>query len=237
MEPERLRRLRWKELAYIPQGSMNSLNPVIRVQEQMVDAAQAHEKISREEANSLAIDKLKQVGLPAEVARMYMHELSGGMKQRVIIAMAMILKPELVIADEPVTALDVVVQRSILQLIADLRDEHGATVVFVAHDLAAHSEIVDRMTVMYAGKLSEMGSVRDIFLDPLHPYAKALIASIPAIGKREAKGIPGLAPSPLNWPMGCRFHPRCPYVMPICSKVDPEMKEVAPGRQVACHLY
>jgi len=237
MDREKLRRLRWKELAYVPQGSMNALNPVIRVQEQMVDAVLAHERMPKGRANSLAIDNLKQVGLPAEVARMYMHELSGGMKQRVIIAMAMILRPKLVIADEPVTALDVVVQRSILQLIAELRDLHGATVMFVAHDLAAHAEIVDKMTIMYAGKLSEMGSVHDVFNDPLHPYSRALVASIPTIGKKEAKGIPGLAPSPLNWPTGCRFHPRCPHVMPICPKEDPEMKEIAPGRRVACHLF
>lgn len=237
MDKERLRKLRWKKIAYIPQGSMNSLNPVLRIQEQLIDAVTSHDHISKVEAESLVTDKLKQVGMPAEVARMYPHELSGGMKQRVIIAMAMILKPELVIADEPVTALDVVVQRSILQTIADLRDQQGVTVIFVAHDLAAHAEIVDRMAVMYAGKITEIGTVGDIFSDPLHPYTKALVASIPGIGKREARGIPGLAPSPLYWPSGCRFHPRCPYAMAVCQNDDPEIREARPGRMVACHLF
>ncbi|RLE86346.1 MAG: ABC transporter ATP-binding protein [Thermoprotei archaeon] len=237
LDEEELRRLRWKELSYIPQGSMNSLNPVMRVEDQMVDVVLEHSNISEEEARKLVREYLKRVGLPPEVARMYPHELSGGMKQRVIIAMAMLLRPSLVIADEPVTALDVVIQRVILQLLKDLRDEYGATVIYVAHDLATHAELVDRMAIMYAGKIIEIGSVEEIFLEPLHPYSKLLISSVPTPERRVIRGIPGVAPSPLKWPPGCRFHPRCPEAMPICSRKEPKPVDLGGGRMVACHLY
>jgi peptide/nickel transport system ATP-binding protein len=234
---DELRKLRWKELSYIPQGSMNSLNPVLRVEEQMIDAIVEHGEYDEEEARALAREYLKRVGLPADVLRMFTHELSGGMKQRVIIAMAMILKPSLVVADEPVTALDVVSQRLVLQLLRELRDEYGASLIYVSHDLATHAELVDRMAVMYAGKVVEVGNVEEVFLEPLHPYVQLLIDSVPKPGKKVVKGIPGVAPSPLNWPPGCRFHPRCPKAMPICSQVEPELTDVGGGRAVACHLY
>jgi len=237
LNDEELRRLRWGELSYIPQGSMNSLNPVLRVEEQMVDAITSHTDTPKEEAKEMAIARLKEVGLPFEVVRMYPHELSGGMKQRVIIATSILLKPNLVVADEPVTALDVVVQKGVLQSIANLRDNYGITVIFVAHDLAAHAEIVDRLVVMYAGEIAEIGSVYEIFEDAMHPYSKLLVAAIPSIDKDVVEGIPGLAPSPLNWPTGCRFHPRCPYAMPMCSTEDPSLQEIRPGRHIACHLY
>lgn len=234
---DELRKLRWKELSYIPQGSMNSLNPVLRVEEQVIDAIVEHGEYDEEEARALAREYLKRVGLPADVLRMFPHELSGGMKQRVIIAMAMILKPSLVVADEPVTALDVVSQRLVLQLLRELRDEYGASLIYVSHDLATHAELVDRMAVMYAGKVVEVGNVEEVFLEPLHPYVQLLIDSVPKPGKKVVKGIPGVAPSPLNWPPGCRFHPRCPKAMPICSQVEPELTDVGEGRAVACHLY
>ena len=194
---EELRKIRWKKISYIPQGSMNSLNPVLKVKEQMLDAITAHSDLSKEEALNFASDMLKAVGLPEEVLEMYPHELSGGMKQRVIIATAVALKPNLVVADEPVTALDVVMQRAVLESIANLRDEFGVSVLFIAHDMAAHAEIVDRLAIMYAGKIVEIGTVYDIFQDPVHPYTKGLIAAIPSIGKKIVKSIPGLAPSPL----------------------------------------
>ena len=237
LNDDELRRLRWGELSYIPQGSMNSLNPVLWVEEQMVDAITSHTDTPKEEAKEMAIARLKEVGLPFEVIRMYPHELSGGMKQRVIIAASILLKPDLVVADEPVTALDVVVQKGVLQSIANLRDNYGITVIFVAHDLAAHAEIVDRLVIMYAGEIAEIGSVYDIFEDAMHPYSKLLVAAIPSIEKDVVEGIPGLAPSPLNWPTGCRFHPRCPHAMSICSTEDPSLQEIRPGRHVACHLY
>jgi len=233
---EELRKMRWKELSYIPQGSMNSLNPVLRIEEQMMDAMISHTEISKQEAKEAALSGLKEVGLPVEVARMYPHELSGGMKQRVIIATSVLLKPSLIVADEPVTALDVVVQKGILQSIASLRDRHGITVIFVAHDLAAHAEIVDSLVIMYAGRIAEIGSIFDVFGDPLHPYSKLLVAAVPSMEKDVVEGIPGLAPSPLDWPPGCRFHPRCPYATPICSKEEPAFKAVRQGRYAACHL-
>ena len=235
MPNSELRRIRWKEISYVPQGAMNSLNPVLRIEDQMVDAILAKEEMPREEARKMVLKALNEVSLPAEVAKMYPHELSGGMKQRVIIAMATLLKPTLLVADEPVTALDVIVQRSIIELLRELKKRYNLSIIFVAHDLAAHAELVDRLMVMYAGKIMEIGSVYDVFLDPLHPYTRLLVAAVPSLKKKSVKGIPGLAPSPLNWPSGCRFHPRCPYAMPICSKEEPQLKKVGNGRYVACH--
>lgn len=236
LDEEKFRRIRWRKLSYIPQGSMNSLNPVLRVEEQIADAIKAHAEVSEDEINQLVISSLNMVGLPEEVARMYPHELSGGMKQRVIIAMATALRPSLVIADEPVTALDVVSTRVNLQTIARLKRMFGMTVVLVAHDMAVHAEVCDRIAVMYAGKIVEVGPVNEIFENPLHPYTQGLLKAILSLEKRKAESISGLAPSPLSWPLGCRFHPRCPYVMDVCKEREPRMVEVSPGHYVACHL-
>ncbi len=237
--PEELREIRWKHLSYIPQGSMNSLNPVMRVEDQIIDAITFHSDLSREAARERTMEVLRMVGLPERVARSYPHELSGGMKQRAIIAMAMTLQPQLVVADEPTTALDVNVQRAILEAIADIREQTGATVLFVSHDMGVHAELVDRLAIMYAGKVVEVASVYEVFDHPLHPYSQRLIASIPTLGGTRVRleGIPGLAPSPLAWPAGCRFHPRCSRAMEVCRQVEPPLIEAAPGRQVACHLY
>ncbi|MEM3041417.1 MAG: ABC transporter ATP-binding protein, partial [Nitrososphaerota archaeon] len=189
IEDEELRKLRWREFALIPQGSMNSLNPVLTVEEQMIDAVIEHSNYDKKEARKLAVEALQSVGLPIATLKMYPHELSGGMKQRAIIAMSTLLKPSLVVADEPVTALDVVVQKGVLQAIARLREAYNITVIFVSHDMAAHAQIVDRLAVMYAGKIVEMGDVNDVFLDPLHPYSKLLISSIPSLEKKDIKGI------------------------------------------------
>lgn len=232
-----LRKKRWTSIAYVPQGAMNSLNPVIKIREQIIDSILEHSSMNKEEAMDLAVSMLKEVGLQVEVADMYPHELSGGMKQRVIIAAAIALKPKLVIADEPTTALDVIVSRGILQLLRMLKEDFGMTVIVVSHDMAAHAEIADRIAIMYAGKIVEIGSIYEIFSDALHPYSKALISAIPAAGKKHVKGIPGLAPSPLNWPQGCRFHTRCINTMKICNKTEPTMKEMGHGRSVACHLF
>jgi len=234
---EEFRRLRWKELSYVPQGSMNSLNPVIKIEEQMIDGIMSHTDISYREAKELALSALNSVGMPPDVLEMYPHELSGGMRQRVCIAMSICLNPKIVFADEPITGLDVVMQKLNLQTLGDLRDRFGITVVMVAHDMACHAEICDRICIMYAGKILEVGSTFDIFSDPLHPYTKGLLSAVPSLEKRELKGIPGLAPSPLEWPSGCRFHPRCSYKMKICEEQEPILKEVQPGRSVACFLY
>jgi peptide/nickel transport system ATP-binding protein len=241
VDDARLRQIRWRHLSYVPQGSMNSLNPVTRVFAQFKDAIQQHSNASLDEVHERVSELLRQVGLAPGVARMYPHELSGGMKQRVVIAMAIALKPDLVIADEPTTALDVNVQRMIVQTLADLRDEMGMTLVVVTHDMAVHAELVDRVAVMYAGGIVEVGDVREVFKEPRHPYTQGLIHSIPRVGgeRRRMEGIGGHAPSPLNWPSGCRFHPRCPHAMPVCSARVPALLPLHgdSGPLVACHLY
>jgi peptide/nickel transport system ATP-binding protein len=243
-----LRQVRWRHLSYIPQGSMNSLNPVMRVVDQFADVMVEHGVADAREVRESVPELLRQVGLGPHVARMYPHELSGGMKQRVIIAMAISLKPDLVIADEPTTALDVNVQRVMIQTLADLRDRLGVSLIVVTHDMAVHAELVDRVAVMYAGDIVEVGDVKQIFKNPRHPYTQGLIGAIPRVGGERSRlqGIAGNAPSPRNWPSGCRFHPRCPYAMEICRVTAPRVLAMAndAGRggnvapsTVACHLY
>ncbi len=236
LKGEELRKIRWKKLSYIPQGSMNSLNPILKVKDQIIDAITTNSDISKKEAENKIPVLLETVGLARDVSEMYPHELSGGMKQRVIIAAATALKPDLVVADEPVTALDLVVQRGILQTIAELRDKNDVAILFVAHDMAVHAELVDRLAIMYAGLIMEIGPVIDVFKDPLNPYTKLLIEAIPSIAKKSIKGIPGISPSLFNWPAGCRFHPRCPFAKDICKTELPRLRNVGKDRFVACHF-
>ena len=247
-----MRRLRLDEIAYIPQGSMNSLNPVARVEEQIVDGMVDH-GVSERQAKRRVPELLEWVGLEPKVARLYPHELSGGMKQRVIIAIGISMQPSLIIADEPTTALDVNVQRRILETLIRLRDEMNVALMMVSHDMAVHAQLVDRVGIMYAGQIVETGAVRPIVKTPLHPYTHGLMAAIPSIDKprERLEGILGSTPSPRNWPSGCRFHSRCPHAMPICEEVQPLLAPATPGsrstisgdvevqvgRQVACHLY
>jgi peptide/nickel transport system ATP-binding protein len=242
-----LRAFRWRNLSYLPQGSMSALNPVLRVRDQFVDVMLEHSVMNKREVLLRVPELLSRVNLEPYVAHMYPHELSGGMKQRVTLAMAIALNPDLLVADEPTTALDVHVQRIIIELLAKLRDELGMTVIVVTHDMAVHAELVDRVAVMYAGGLVEVGDVRQIFKEPRHPYTQGLIRSIPRVGGERARleGIGGNTPSPRNWPPGCRFHPRCPYVMTRCSQEVPPLlqvtriqgQETLPSSLVACHLY
>ena len=234
------RKLRWARLSYIPQGSMNSLNPVMKIEDQIKDGIIAHEgRSSEEQLQARVRELLSAVGLPQEVRSMYPHELSGGMKQRAIIATEVALRPQLIVADEPTTALDVTVQRIIIQTLARIQKELGAAIVLVTHDMPVHAQLADRLVIMYAGKVVEIGTVDDLFHDPFHPYSQGLVATIPSItGQRKRiEGIPGIAPSPLTWPSGCRFHPRCKHAMGICRAEEPEMRQMAEGRSVACHLY
>jgi peptide/nickel transport system ATP-binding protein len=192
------------------------------------------------QARARAAEVLEVVGLPARVLKAYPHELSGGMKQRAIIAIAMTLNPQLVIADEPTTALDVNVQRTILEAITAIKAQFNTTVLFVTHDMAVHAELVDRMAIMYAGKIVEVAEVRQAFKHPLHPYSQRLISSVQSLGgpRTRLEGILGQTPDRLHWPTGCRFHPRCPFVMPECSQFEPPLNDVdEPGHKVACHLY
>jgi len=247
-----MRRLRLDEIAYVPQGSMNSLNPVARVADQVIDGMVDH-GVSHREARNRIPGILERVGLDPKVARLYPHELSGGMKQRVIIAIAISMNPSLIIADEPTTALDVNVQRKILATLSQLRDELNVAILIVSHDLPVHAQLVDRIAVMYAGQIVEAGDIRSTVKTPLHPYAAGLMHAIPAIGKprERLEGIKGSTPSPFDWPPGCRFHNRCPHVMDVCERVPPMLAtmqagerdtvsgriDVVPGRRAACHLY
>ncbi len=242
---EDLRKVRWRNLSYLPQGSMNTLNPVLRIKEQFLDVMLEHSEMSKREAEKMVPELLRQVDLEPYVASMYPHELSGGMKQRVTLAMAIALNSDLMVADEPTTALDVHVQRVVIQMLADLRDRLGMTMIVVTHDMAVHAELADRVAVMYAGDVVEVGDVRQIFKAPKHPYTQALINSIPRIGGERVRlaGISGNTPSPRNWPSGCRFHPRCSHAMPVCSEQAPALLQVTKdlnGMQpplVSCHLY
>ena len=231
-----LRQLRWRHLSYIPQGSMNSLNPVLRVEQQMTDTLIQH-GLSIAEARSRAAAALELVNLEAKILNSYPHELSGGMRQRVIIAAAVSMHPALIVADELTTALDVVTQRQILQELAGIRDELGATIILITHDMGVVAQIADRVAVMYAGKIAELGSVNDIFETPLHPYSQGLIGSIPRESGGRIEGLPGEAPSPWNYPTGCRFHPRCPNIFAPCRERIPALQTQDSARWAACHLY
>jgi len=231
-----LRALRWRRLSYVPQGSMNSLNPVLRVGRQMIDALIQH-GLSSDEALKRSIEALELVNLERKLLDSYPHELSGGMRQRVIIAAAVSMRPALIVADELTTALDVVTQRQILQELAAIRDELGVTILLITHDMGVVAQIADRVAVMYAGKIAELGSVNDIFEAPRHPYSQGLIGSIPRESGQRVEGLPGEAPSPWNYPAGCRFHPRCPKVFDPCRDHAPGLTPLESGRWAACHLY
>jgi len=236
---EEMRKVRWSRISLIPQGAMNSLNPVMRVGNQIEDAITTHDGSKpRGELKGRIRELLGMVGLPSRVYSMYPHELSGGMKQRVCIAMAISLKPQLIIADEPTSALDVVVQRVVTQTLIGVQKELGASLVIIGHDMGLQAQLADRLAVMYAGKVAEVGSVGDMYNDPLHPYTQLLIASVPSIKeKKTLKSIPGLPPTLLSPPPGCIFHPRCPHAMEACRNEVPKLHQVRPGRFVACHLY
>ena len=236
---EELRKTRFAHISLIPQGAMNSLNPVMRIRHQIMDVIQYHDDdMPKRQLIDRVHELLAWVGLPVEVAEMYPHELSGGMKQRVCIAMAISLRPDVIIADEPTSALDVVVQRQVVETLSRVQQELGASVIIVGHDMGLMAQFADRIAVMYAGKLVEDGPVEQIFEEPLHPYTQMLISSLPSLDvKGVFRGNPGLTPSLLHPPDGCLFHTRCPYVMEQCSVVTPELTEVRDERVVACHLY
>jgi peptide/nickel transport system ATP-binding protein len=239
MSDEELRKIRWKHIAISPQSSMNALNPVMKIYNQIADAIETHEgrKPKKDLKNHIST-LLKGVALSPRVSDEYACELSGGMKQRVIICMGMALEPELIVADEPTSSLDVVVQRGVLELLVDLKEKQGTSVLLVSHDIAILAEIVDRLAIIYAGKIVEIQGVFDIFNEPLHPYTRGLIDSVPSFKKKEIpRSIPGLPPDLKNPPAGCRFHPRCPKAMEICKEKEPEFREIGRGKFVACHLY
>jgi oligopeptide/dipeptide ABC transporter ATP-binding protein len=234
-----MRRTRLAKISLVAQGAMNSLNPVKRVREQILLGLKDHEvELSREESERRVSELLKRVGLDPKVADMFPHELSGGMKQRVCIAIAISMEPQVIVADEPTSALDVVVQWQIIDTLRRVQTELDASVIQIGHDMGLMAQSVDRIGVMYAGRLLEIANVRDLFREALHPYTQALIASLPSLnGKGRLEGIPGLPPSLLKRPSGCPFHPRCPHVMDVCRVEEPPLRELRPNHLAACHLY
>jgi len=238
LDSESQRKIRLTGISYIPQSSMNALNPTMRVEDQILDGAKAHQKMTSDEAKAMVQTQLEMVGLPATTAKMYPHELSGGMKQRAIIAVATALRPQLLIADEPTTALDVVVQRLVLEFLQETQKKWENSIILVTHDIAVQAEIVDRLIVMYGGRLLEISDIKHVFEDPLHPYTKSLIDATPSLDtKKPFISIPGLPPSLINPPPGCRFKERCPKSKEKCGGAEPGLREVEPGRFVACNQY
>ena len=221
---------------------MHVLNPVRKIRYTFRDFIRAHQGLSNSEIDKMVLDYLRKLGLPEKVMNVYPHQLSGGMRQRVTIALATILMPKLVFADEPTTALDVVVQRGVIQLLKDIQQREGSTLVLVTHDMGVHANLTDRVGVLYAGKLVEEGSTRTIFKNPRHPYTQYLIDSLPRLDdKSERVSIPGRPPALDNPPNGCRFHPRCPHVMDICTQKVPPLLNVSAENndsphRVACFL-
>jgi oligopeptide/dipeptide ABC transporter ATP-binding protein len=236
---EEMRRTRLAKISLVAQGAMNSLNPVKRVRDQILLGLKDHEvDLAREESDRRVADLLQRVGLGPNVADMFPHELSGGMKQRVCIAIAISMEPQVIVADEPTSALDVVVQWQIIDTLRRVQTELDASVIQIGHDMGLMAQSVDRIGVMYAGRLLEIANVRDLFREALHPYTQALIASLPSLnGKGKLEGIPGLPPSLLKRPSGCPFHPRCPHVMDVCRVEEPPLRELRPNHLAACHLY
>jgi peptide/nickel transport system ATP-binding protein len=245
LDDETMRLTRMNEVALVTQSAMNALNPVMRIEDQIIDGLEDHGiRQSRAAMRELVHSLLEHVGLKPAVARMYPHELSGGMKQRVGMATATALKPRLIIADEPTSALDVVVQRQVMTTLGRLQKETGAAVILVGHDMGLIAQFADRVGVMYAGKLVDVAPIKAMVEEPLHPYSQLLLQSVPSLEEKQERlvGIPGMPPRLIDLPPGCLFAPRCPQAMARCTEVTPVL--TAPtaanrqgGRQVACHLY
>jgi peptide/nickel transport system ATP-binding protein len=237
MNDNTLRDIRWKKVSYIPQGSMHVLNPVRRIRNSFHDFIAAHRQVSKAESLEMARTYLRDLGLPEKVLASYPHQLSGGMRQRVTIALATILWPKLIFADEPTTALDVVVQRGVIQLLKEIQQAKGSTLVVITHDIGVHANLADRIAILYAGKIVEEGDTRTILKNPRHPYTQYLINSLPSLDERiERVSIPGRPPALDNAPTGCRFHPRCPLAMEKCRTIDPAMISITPQHRAACHV-
>jgi peptide/nickel transport system ATP-binding protein len=238
---DEMRGIRGEKIAFISQDPMAALNPVFKIGEQIADTLIVHRNLSKEQAHDLSVKKLEQVGLanPEGTYNLYSHELSGGMRQRAMIAMALACDPKLLIADEPTTALDVTIQAQILDLLKDLCKAMSMTVLLITHNLGIVAEICDRLGVMYAGKLAEIGSAESFFETPMHPYTRGLLKAVPKATEEieELNTIRGEVSDLINPPKGCRFYPRCPHVMEECRKIEPPFFDVGPKHKASCYLY
>jgi peptide/nickel transport system ATP-binding protein len=239
MKPGRLRAVRWTSAAIVFQGALHSLNPVQRVGDQISEVIRLHSPATgRTEARATVGELLERVGIPAVRARQYPHQMSGGQKQRVLIALALACGPQLLIADEPTTALDVMVQAQVLELLADLQRQQGMAVLFITHDLSVLASTCRRLAVMYAGRIVEQGASHEVFADPQHPYSRALAAAFPRIGDASSRlrphGLAGDPPDPASLPTGCAFHPRCSAVIVECATADVRLRSAGPDREAAC---
>jgi len=239
LKKEALRReIWWKYISWIPQGSQNALNPTLRIHSIFTETLKRFINLDKNELLKFVEDHLSKFSLPKDILTAYPHQLSGGMKQRVIIALATALKPKVILADEPTTALDVVNQAVLLRMFKDIRDEQGTSIVLVSHAIDVVGVISDRIAVMYAGNLVEVGDAEALLSEPRHPYTRALLESLPRLGdKKLREGLKGQPPDLANPPPGCKFHPRCPYAMDICKLKNPPEIEIKPNYSVACWLY
>jgi peptide/nickel transport system ATP-binding protein len=239
-EDELRKKIRWKKISLVFQGAMNALNPVYRIEDQIIEAIKTHEpRISKTEAKKRARQLFELVGIEPSRITHYPHEFSGGMRQRAMLAMALATNPELLIADEPSTALDVIVQAQVLKLIKELKEKLNLSLILITHDLSIITETCDKVAIMYAGKIVELGSVSDVYKEKLHPYARGLVSAFPSINapRTRMNSIPGSPPDLLSPPSGCRFNPRCGFAMDVCRKKEPQLIEVKKGHLVACHLF
>jgi peptide/nickel transport system ATP-binding protein len=239
MDDDEIRhQVRWKKISMVPQASMNALNPVFTIKDQIIEAIQTHEDVTEKEAEERTVELLKRVGIDPSRINCYPHEFSGGMKQRAMMAMALVCHPDIVIADEPTTALDVIVQAQVLKEIKKLQKELGLSMVLISHDLSVVAETCEKTVIMYAGNIVEDAATLEIFRHPLHPYSIGLIGAFPKLTgkKKRLESIKGNPPNLLNPPTGCRFHPRCPHAKDICKITTPHLEEEHKGHRVACHM-
>ncbi|MFF8463880.1 ABC transporter ATP-binding protein [Streptomyces albidoflavus] len=241
LKEDRRRKVRGAEMAMVFQDALSSLNPVLTVGEQLGEMFTVHRGMSRKDAKARAVELMDRVRIPAATARVdqYPHQFSGGMRQRIMIAMAMALEPKLIIADEPTTALDVTVQAQVMELLAELQREYNMGLILITHDLGVVADVADKIAVMYAGRIVETAPVHDIYRAPAHPYTRGLLDSIPRLDQKgqELYAIKGLPPNLLAIPPGCAFHPRCPLAQPVCTTDEPPLYEVDPRRRSACHFW
>lgn len=238
-ESGKIRNTWWNNISYVPQAAQSVLNPIVRLKKQFLDSIPKEDRKNETEEQTLArvAEYFKELSLSPDVLESYPFQLSGGMRQRAIIALATFMAPNVVLADEPTTALDVVVQKGILMMLMRLQKQLKNTLIIVSHDMGVHYQITDRMAIMYSGSVIELGNTEDIFNDPIHPYTTMLVGALPRVGdKSQREGIPGRPPALKNPPPGCRFAPRCPHATDKCRAEVPEFREVKPGRFAACHL-